>query len=94
MTQTAKLTASDGAEGDYFGVSVSISGDTVVVGANGDDDNGDTSGSAYVFVKPSAGWSNMTQTAKLTASDGVEGDYFGYSVSVSGDTVVVGASLR
>ena len=91
MTQTAKLTASDGAEGDYFGVSVSISGDTVVVGAEGDDDNGGYSGSAYVFVKPSGGWSNMTQTAKLTASDGAALDDFGYSVSISGDTVVVGA---
>ena len=91
MTQTAKLTASDGAASDYFGVSVSISGDTVVVGANGDDDNGDTSGSAYVFVKPGADWADMTQTAKLTASDGAAGDYFGDAVSISGDTVVVGA---
>ena len=91
MTQTAKLTASDGAEGDYFGISVSISGNTVVVGANGDDDNGSTSGSACVFVKPSGGWSNMTQTAILTASDAAAGDYFGDAVSVSGGTVVVGA---
>ena len=87
LIQKAKLTASDGAADDYFG-SVSISGDTVVVGAEGDDSD---KGSAYVFVKPSGGWSNMTQTAKLTASDGAEGDEFGNSVSVSGDTVVVGA---
>ena len=88
MTQTAKLTASDGAADDEFGYSVSVSGDTVVVGADGDDSY---QGSAYVFVKSSGGWANMTQTAKLTASDGVEIDLFGFSVSVSGDTLVVGA---
>ena len=93
MTQTAKLTASEGVGDDNFGLAVFVSGDTVVVGAFGDDDNGSFSGSAYVFVKPSGGWSNMTQTAKLTASDGAGNDYFGYSVSVSGDTVVVGAPI-
>ena len=91
LTETAKLTASDGAATDYFGWGVSISGDTVVVGADHDDDNGDASGSAYVFIKPEVGWSTMTQTQKLTASDGAEGDWFGFSVSISGDTVVVGA---
>ena len=89
-TQTAKLTASDGAADDSFGHSVAISGDTVVVGADGDDNN---KGSAYVFEKPAAGWANMTQTAKLTASDGEDYDHFGYSVAISGDTVVVGAPL-
>ena len=93
LIQQAKLTASDGAEWDYFGDPVSISGDTVVVGADEDDDNGSASGSAYVFVKPEAGWSTMTQTQKLRASDGAQGDWFGLSVSVSGDTVVVGAML-
>ena len=92
MTQTAKLTALDGADEDVFGASVSVSGDTVLVGAYGDDDSGSYSGSVYVFVKPVGGWSNMTQTAKLTASDGAADDEFGRSVSVSGDVVVVGAS--
>ena len=90
-TEAAKLTASDGAEGDVFGTSVSVEGDTVVVGANEDDDNGSNSGSAYVFVRPATGWANATEAAKLTASDGAEGDVFGTSVSVEGDTVVVGA---
>jgi len=90
-TQTAKLTASDGTANDHFGISVSVSGDTIVVGAPHDNDNGTESGSAYVFVKPSDGWSDTTQTAKLTASDGAVEDNFGWSVSVSGDTVVVGA---
>ena len=92
MTQTAKLTASDGAASDYFGYSVAISGDTVVVGAYYDDIGANTDqGSAYVFVKPESGWADMTQTAKLTASDGAASDYFGSSVAISGDTVVVGA---
>jgi len=91
MTETAKLTASDGAEQDYFGYSVSVSSNDIVIGAYGDDDNGDWSGSAYVFTKPSGGWINMTETAKLTTSDGTEYDYFGYSVSISDDNIVVGA---
>ncbi len=91
MNQTGKLTASDGSHDDFFGYSVSISGDNAVVGSYSDDDLGSGSGSAYVFTKPGAGWANMTQTAKLNASDGSSTDYFGYSVSISGDNVVVGA---
>ena len=87
MTQTAKLTASDKADGDCFGHSVSISGDVVVVGAR----YADPGGTAYVFVKPGGGWSDMTQTARLTASDKAAGDQFGWSVSISGDVIVVGA---
>jgi hypothetical protein len=92
-TFTAKLTASDGATFDLFGLSVAVSGDTVVVGAPFADIGApaDNQGAAYVFVKPSGGWSNMTETAKLTASDGLAFDVFGVSVAVSGDTVVVGA---
>jgi hypothetical protein len=90
--QAAKLVASDGAFSDWFGVSVSISGDAVVVGALGDDDNGDSSGSAYVFERDEGGPGNWGQVAKLTASDGAEGDYFGASVSIYGDAIVAGAS--
>ena len=90
--QVAKLTASDGVENDYLGQSVSISSDTLVAGAYGDDDAGDQSGSVYLFEKPGTGWADMNETAKLTASDGAEGDSFGYSASVSGATVVVGAN--
>jgi cysteine-rich repeat protein len=92
-TFTAKLTASDGAAGDQFGFSVAVSGDTVVVGAPFGDGPNTDQGATYVFVKPGGGWSNMTDTAKLTASDGVTGDLFGFSVAISGDTVVVGAPL-
>ena len=83
-----KLTASDGAQGDSFGHSVAISGDYVVVGAWGGDDNGNSSGSAYVYSLVNGFWQ---ETSKLTASDGAEGDKFGWSVAVDGDTVVVGA---
>ena len=83
-----KLTASDGAPYDNFGISVAVDGETIVIGASGDDDNGADSGSVYVFTKASGVWS---QAAKLTASDGAALDYFGHSVAVSGDTVLVGA---
>jgi hypothetical protein len=87
-TQQAKLTASDAAGGDFFGRSVAVSGDTAVVGANGDDDAGSSSGSAYVFVRSGTVW---TQQAKLTASDAATSDQFGVSLAVSGDTAVIGA---
>ena len=81
----AKLTADDGAVNDEFGISVAVEGDTAVIGARQDDTS---NGSAYVFTKDSGVWS---QRDKLTASDGEAGDRYGYSVGVSGDTVVVGA---
>ena len=87
----AKLTASDGAAEDYFGRSVAVHGDTIVVGAHSDDDNGSNSGSAYVFTKPANGWATTSTATKLTASDGAAGDLFGNSVAVDGDTIVVGA---
>ena len=91
--QVAKLTADDRAASDQFSVSVSIDGDTVVIGAHYDDDKGDKSGSAYVYTRDTAGdlASNWTQIAKLTADDGAVNDNFGYSVSIDGDTMVVGA---
>jgi dUTPase len=88
-TQQTKLTASDGAVDDNFGYSVSISGDYVVIGAYGDDVSYAEQGSAYVFVRSGTTW---THQAKLTASDGVANDYFGFSVSISGDYILVGAN--
>ncbi|HEX9696581.1 MAG TPA: Ig-like domain-containing protein, partial [Actinomycetota bacterium] len=87
-TEQAKLTASDAAAGDDFGVSVSVSGDAAVVGSWFDDDAGSSSGSAYVFSRSGSTW---TQQAKLTATDAAAFDDFGVSVSVSGDTAVVGS---
>ncbi|MDQ3652920.1 MAG: FG-GAP repeat protein [Acidobacteriota bacterium] len=88
-----KLTASDGATNDAFGISVAISGDTAVVGSRADDTAaGQRAGSAYVFVRSNGVWS---QQAKLTASDAAEGDWFGYSVAInSGITIVVGAPTK
>ena len=87
-----KLTASDAAAGDFFGGrtsnSIAASGDTAVVGAYLDDDAGTSSGSAYIFVRAGASWSEQ---AKLTASDAAARDLFGQAVSIDGDTVVVGS---
>jgi hypothetical protein len=92
--EAAELTASDGAAGDYFGYGeVGISGNTVV-GASGYHEVGSNpdQGAAYVFVRPPTGWSDMNETAELTASDGSADDFLGYkSVAVSGATVVAGA---
>ena len=99
-TQQAYLKARDTVSG-YFGYSVAIDGDTVVVGSYGDaagatsavacPDSSVAAGAAYVFLRSNGAW---TQQAYLTASN-VEGcDYFGYSVAIAGDTVVVGASFE
>ena len=88
-TQEQKLTASDAAAGDFFGGAVAISGETLLVGATGDDDDGDRSGSIYVFVRSGSTW---TQEQKLTASDAVASDFFGGSVAISGETLLVGAT--
>ena len=87
-SEMSKLTSSDGVSKDWFGYSVAISGNTIVVGAYGDDDNGDASGSAYVFQLTNKSWSEV---AKLTSSDGAASDWFGASVAIDGDTIAVGA---
>ena len=99
QTQQAYLKASNTGILDEFGRSVAISGDTLVVGAssenssatgvNGDQGNDDanSSGAVYVFVRDGSGWS---QQAYLKASNSEEFDLFGGAVSISGDTLVVG----
>jgi len=89
--EVKKLTASDGAIGDVFGFSVSVSGDVALIGAPDDDDSGSSSGSAYVFNRSEGGTDNWGEVKKLIASDGADGDRFGYSVSVSGDVAIVGS---
>ena len=87
-TEQIKLTAADGAASDFFGDSVAIAGDTVIVGATEDTAGANTQqGSAYVFVRSGNTWS---QEQKLTAGDGTAFDYFGFSVALSGNTAVVG----
>ena len=89
-TEQQKLTAAgNGESGDLFGYSVAISGDTAVVGVPMD--NSETAGnvgSAYVYARHATSW---VAQQKIAASDGEQGDQFGYSASVSGDRIVVGA---
>ena len=104
FAQTAYLKASNTGERDFFGDSVAVSGDTVVIGARSEDSgatgvNGDladnsapAAGAAYVFVRdPDGVWS---QQAYLKASNTDSNDDFGRSVAISGDTIVVGARLE
>lgn len=92
-SKIAYLTPSDGVAGDKFGFAVDIYQDMIVVGAY----EHATTGAAYVFVKPSTGWEDMTENIKLTATDAAGGDLFGYAVCVgpgydgSAYRVVVGA---
>ena len=86
---SGKLTAGDGAAGDLFGRSASVSGARAIVGATGDRNNGVITGSAYVFEKGSSG--SWTQVSKLLASDGAANDGFGISVSISGNRAIAGA---
>lgn len=86
--QVAELRGYDTAAGDNFGCSVSISGTTVVVGATG---HADGAGRAYVFTETGTVWH---QAAELWGSDTSTGDNFGYSVAISGVTVIVGAPLH
>jgi hypothetical protein len=94
LTQDAKLTSGDGADGDFLGQSVAMSGDgeTVTAGAPYNAGGGNMRGAAYVYAKP-GGWATTTETAKLTAGDGADRDHLGRSVALSGDgtTVVAGA---
>jgi hypothetical protein len=84
--QLFRLEPEEGAEGDVFGVSVDISGSTAIVGASGDDQTQDNAGAAYLFDATTG-----EQLGKLTAADGNTLDFFGFSVAISGPSVVVGS---
>jgi len=88
-TADAVLRADDGQANDFFGGSVAVDGNTILVGANGDDDHGSKSGAVYVFVGGGTEWS---QQQKLTASNAHPVGNFGYAVDLAGNTAVVGAS--
>ena len=91
-TPTGSIIASDTTSYNYFGLSLSVSGSTIVAGAAG---NNDGQGAAYVFVEPAAGWSGShSQKAKLTASDGRAQDGLGAAVAINGNTIVAGAQKR
>jgi hypothetical protein len=82
-----KITASDGSANDKFGTDISVDGDRLVVGSPLDDDNGSGSGSVYVYDWDGTTWIET----KITASDAHTGPVFGFSVSLDGDRMVVGA---
>ena len=83
-----KITASDGRDGDLFGISVAIDGDTVLVGADLHDEKAENAGAVYVYVLDNNQWK---QEAKLMASDGDNTDIFGVRVAISGDTALISA---
>ena len=87
-SQQAKIIASDGAAGDLFGISVALSGNTILVGADLNDEKALNAGAVYVFVRSGNQWS---QQAKLTATDAGETDIFGVRVSLDGNTALISA---
>jgi hypothetical protein len=89
--QVRKLVASDAAASDYFGASVAVDGDVIVVGAYGNDDVGSLSGSTYLFERNEGGAGNWGQVAKLGPGDQAGGQVFGFSVAFDGTQIVVGA---
>jgi FG-GAP repeat len=89
--QIMKLVASDGDDEDLFGVSVAVSGDYGVVGAEGEDGAGTRRGAAYVYYRNQGGADNWGEVKKIVASDAANEDWFGSSVAIDGDYLVVGA---
>jgi hypothetical protein len=87
--RVTKLTAGDALAGDQFGQSIALSGDFIAVGANrADIDSNVDQGTVYLFRRKGNEW---VEEDKLTASDGMAGDEFGYSLSAFGNIVVTGA---
>ena len=89
--EVKKLVASDSQADDGFGVSVAISGDTVLIGANLEDAEASNAGAVYVFERDEGGADNWGEVKKLAASDPEVDDLFGFDVAIDGDTAVAGA---
>jgi FG-GAP repeat len=89
--QVKKIVPDDPADGDLFGISVAISGDTVIIGAGGADGGGTDEGAAYIFSRDQGGTDNWGLVKKIAASDADDGDGFGFAVALDGDTAIVGA---
>jgi FG-GAP repeat len=90
MTQTAILSPSNPSTALNFGSSIAIAGNTIVVGCDqATIGSNQSQGALYVFVEPASGWTNMTESAILTASDGDA--FLGLSVGISGNTIVGGS---
>lgn len=84
----SKLTATDGAEGDLFGISVAIDGHTILVGADLNDERAEKAGAVYVYEFDGKQWNHQ---AKLMAQDGADTDIFGVRVALFGDTALISA---
>ncbi len=91
FSEVKKLIASDAQGADWFGHSVALSGNNAIVGAHQEDAGGAEAGAAYVFERDQGGPTDWGEVKKLTASDAQAGDWFAYSVAISGDTAIVGA---
>jgi hypothetical protein len=88
--ETTQLMPDDDTSNSLFGFSGNLQGNTAVITARADDENGTSSGSVYIFKSDGENW---VQTQKLMASDGEAFDYFGASSSLYGNTLIVGATL-
>ncbi len=91
MTETAKLVPSDPVAGDHFGWSVALEGDVAIVAAPAHLFDGSGYGKVYLYQKPAGGWTSTTETALHAASDAAYQDEYGFSVSASGNIVLVGS---
>jgi len=85
--QNSKIVANDGATSDSFGYAVCISSDYAIVGSQYNDDNGTSTGSAYIFKHNGEQWN---QIDKLIGTDSLLYDYFGYAVGISDNTAIIG----
>lgn len=85
----ASLSAPDGGVADWFGHAVDLDEGVAVIGAHGDDDQGEKSGAAWVFEPDDSG--GLIPVAKLLAPDGARHDWFGFAVAVSGGLIAVGS---
>ncbi len=90
--RVAKLSVTDETNDNAFGNSVSIQGNTILVGANRDDEGGVNTGSAYFFDKPTGGWADATQTQKIHSPESLTSNWFGSSVVIQGDLAIVSSS--
>ena len=91
LQQIAKFRADDVQENDNFGHSISIDGDYIIVGAPNEDTSAENGGTVYLFKRKSDDKNDVRQIAKIDADDTKENDLFGYSVSISGNYIAVGA---
>jgi len=87
-TETAKLTADDAFNSDFFGISVALSPTVALIGASAHDHAASNAGAVYAFERPAGTW---IQTQEFHASDAASGDKLAASLAISGDLALAGA---